>query len=1459
MKLSVCCIVGLGLALAAVAEKVDSTYIMPVTATRPYSTAQYWLSTKPAKEGGVLTFANQTADCKSFFNLDTGSLTFGGIDFGNGGFMINGSAFTLAGDGCLRTSNETGCFIATPVTLPGGTTMTKRGKGKLTFTTGISGAGKLVVAEGTVISQDGEHFMTEGDLDIRTGHISWYQPATSGDVAVGCGNVTFGPDRAQIVVTKGEVTSYVATMKSLSRNPAGGFLELRTSGTIATLGEAEKFLVEGRASDDGTYVDASVVSRGEGNIGDELSFLRYDAEKGFVPAETAPFVEGQSADGMVAVITEDTVVRANTAVSALKIENGAQLTIASGVTLTVGDGVHPAGVIWSGTGLRVRSGDANAYCWKGSGKLQFAEGADGLIYYNGSMANGSSSWTGAPCVYLDGLAIAGDRGVTFAGVGNNNRDYGTFSIRDSSVVAWTGGTHVLGIRLHVNDNGSMKKLPSPVYVLGDMAHSCGGEIRQNNAGPFAQDFYLGGQGVGWGTSHCGVFDWGGSPSATFTGRVTLLNDALFTHDNKGGGADGNGNCVFKGGLSGPGALISHPDGHSRTDVAGPADFTGGYKMENMNHGFYVTGPNGNPGLGPIVSTAAAAPVEFRRLDGMVASNDFALAGSMDFTSCTNVAFLGQVTAAGSRIFGDLTLGCGTAGVSLGLLDLQDCAPVFTAAEPHGVIRLGAEGGDLDCRAVTFADGADGQPLDVEKVASDTVTVSSLGGTGAVRVRAGTLSLSTNLLSLAGCAYHLDASDAPSFTFDDGGNVTKWTSSAGLAMTFSAASETATATRTDELNGRKVVTFTRDASNVKLSSRLLGDKTALQRTVIFVVRPRDNAVNAGLFGVKDGDRGLRTSGSTSWNVYPAQGGAFASGALYVNGAFSSNGAYANNTWMLVTAVHAATPTTCPVEFIPALGAYVTYDANRAFNGDLAEVVAFPGILSDDVRKAWENALAAKWGLATPHPDFTPSGTSGFSGASIDVSVGATFDLNGRSATVGSLSGAGTIANSSSNPVTLTVTDDNAFAGRVVGPVTIVVKEASTAVCELKGGASLVADGAAVRLGTANGGIVTDGLVYWLDASKPETVQTNAAGLVTNWLCRAGTIASFSNPGKVNSPKSEPLLPPTYVPSADVFGGRPAVRFVDGPGSGGVGTNVLKSTSSGTVRTVIFVGRFDSLKNPSSGNIGFWTTTKGEAGFFPLNRNDSNFTLRTFTGTTFHRYGYLQQAVGIDTVTGEEVFYDHTQALTESEFRVPNKFVLVSELDDSADNFGSYTDRSFYLGCGYHGAWLGWFGEVLAYDRCLTAEEVKTMQEYLMDKWLRAAPYVEERPVVSADGGIGLANGGSIDFGGAAATVKTLGGGGTVSNFASLEVTDGFVFNVANGEVEKLTVDGDLMIGSSAVATFLNGDTLDRTRAPQSALEVTGQVTGGSLTTAEGLPRQWLWTRMGERLWCLCKRGLLLFFK
>ena len=1458
------------MAVETLAAKVDGTFIQPLTSDHKYSDALKWLGQKPAADGGFLTFANQTSGCTKTLTLDKAGVTLGGIDFGSGSFNVNGEALTLTGDGVLRSTDATGSFLNSEVVFADGATMTKRGKGKMSFKK-LRGNGKLVIAEGTVVSQDGEHFLGGCDLEIRTGHVSWYQPTASGDVDLSSGNLTFGPDRAQIVVTKGDVTSYKATFASLNRSSAGGFLELRLDNNISALGESEKILVKDRPSD-GAYVDASVVSRGQGNIGDMLRFLRYDAEKGFVPAETAPFVEGQSADGKVAVITEDTIVRANTAVSALQIENGAQLTVASGVTLTVGDGVHPAGVIWSGTGLRTQS--SGAYYWKGPGKLQFAEGADGIIYYNGSMANGSSSWTGAPCVYIDGLVVAGNRGVTFAGVGNDNRDYGTFSVRQAAAVGWTGGTHILGIRIHVNEQNALTKLPGPIYVLGDMGHNCGAQLRHNFGATLSQEFFLGGRGVGWAISHGGAFNCGGSPSVKFSGLVTLLNDTFVAFDNKAGTADGNGNLVFGGGLTGPGAIVYYSENsHSRVDLAGPADFEGGIASAalGVNHGVYVTGPTAGTGLGPISTLNDKTPVGFRRLDGTVASNDFSVAGTMDFTDCTNVTFLGEVVSGAAKLNDGVTVACGKKGVAFGQMAVAGPAKI-TAGEDGGLVRLGAAD-DLDCAMIDFADGPDGRRLDIEVDAGEgrVVTIYNATNSGSIRVKAGTLRLSNDVFARKPCAVRMDAGDGSSILTDEDGGVTNWTSIADApAFSFPRDAGYAAPTRTEELNGRKVLTFTRSDESISQSARLKGSSTSLQRTAIFVVRPQGNAANSGLFGVYDKDYGLRMSSKTHWNVYfKADGtieqyGAFSSKALYVNGV-QTWGDCTDGAWQIVTAIHADEPTMCPIEFRPALGAYVSYDKNRAFNGDLAEVVLFPGGLGDDERKAWENALAEKWGLPTPHPGFEPTAANVLGGKSaLDVGVGATFDLNGVDATVESLSGAGTIVNSSSRAAKLTVTGANSFAGKVVGKVTLVNGAAATAVSEFSDGATLAANGATVTLGTANGGIVTDGLVYWLDAMKSDTILIDDSGAVTSWVSRAGTVERFHNPGTVKHGNFKNGTAPMRYDAAAVRG-RPGVYFgyPEGSEHSGGGSNVLVATSTATKRTVILVGQMDGS---AVGQSGFWQSGASESGFYITSGSYSGGIcyLRTYTGTTYHRYGYLQHALGIDTKTGEELFYDHTMTPSSSgDFPCPSAFIIVSELDDDANNFASYKNATDYLGVGYHKGYVGWLCEVLAYDRCLTADEVRIMEGLLMDKWMRGtptAPYVEERPVLAAGSGLAVTGGGSVDCGGAALTLSTFGGNdGSVSNYASLEVTDKFVFDVVGGEIKKLTVDGDLTIGSQAVAMFLNADTLDRSKSIQPALEVTGTVSGGSLATAEGLPRKWTWSRLGDKIWEVCKNGLLLFVR
>ena len=59
-------------------------------------------------------------------------------------------------------------------------------------------------------------------------------------------------------------------------------------------------------------------------------------------------------------------------------------------------------------------------------------------------------------------------------------------------------------------------------------------------------------------------------------------------------------------------------------------------------------------------------------------------------------------------------------------------------------------------------------------------------------------------------------------------------------------------------------------------------------------------------------------------------------------------------------------------------------------------------------------------------------------------------------------------------------------------------------------------------------------------------------------------------------------------------------------------------------------------------------------------------------------------------------------------------------------------------------------------------------------------------------------------------------------------------------------------------IVNGDTLSDATPNQPALQVTGTVTGGRLSEAEGLSGNWRWTRSGN-LWSVVKSGLLVIFR
>ena len=1439
-----------GMALSAQAAAVDGTWIQPLNDNYSMSTAAYWQHAAVANGGGSVKFINQNGHNKTLSN-NVGTLTWNNVDLGASVFTLAGQPVVITGDSILTATSTPGAKFTNDVSFASGATVTKRGAGTVTFCNKVSApSATLTLAEGKLVSTAADAFLTDAALNLRTGLFEW-QPAVAADAAlsVSAGALAYGPDRAHVKVTKGNAASYAVTFASLARVD-GGFLDLQLTDGIAALGETEKFLVAGRASDVG-FIDASVISRGAGATGDAINFLVYDAEKGFLPAETAAFVEGQAADGKVAVISSDTTVSQDTAVSALLVENGAELTIASGVTLTVGDGVHPAGVIWRATGLA----SGTIKYWNGPGTLAFKAGSAGYFYFNGCSTQESPNWTVTGRLYLQGnFKLAGTAGMTFAGAANVQKDYGTIRFV-TDATGWTGGTSVLGVRLQMESAAIFRNLSSPVRVLGDASQRLGGQLRQNNIATLAQDFTFAGPGVQLtSTSHSGFINWGGSPYVNFDGRITLANDAAMNHDNKPGTA-GTGSLTARGGITGPGGLTLNVN--ARLDLAGPCDYTGKTTLADASTGLYITGPNGTPGLGPVVSTASKTPVvTFRRIDGLVASNDFTSVGGAVFTAVTNISFLGTVDFAKAEFCEGMTLGCGTNTVNFGVI--SQAGINVTAAADGGALTVGREGTDFQLEA-HLTDGAHGERLGLVKTTSDTVTLypgtEAATYTGPTSVRAGTLRLVDDPFLSGSLAYWLDADAASTIVTDGDGRVTRWTSKAGIAglafvpPTGSASFPYCGPTVSEAaINGRNALMFEADAEHfprLAATNTVSGGGLATvdQKTVFILTRPRRTGVsinNTFIFYGWNGIIGQRC-GAAGWDVRgpddgtgetfdtthglrldgvqrPGEGENWATMYLYHDAVqqiltmrhehdfvvVNSYGTYRGNS-----------------RIVPSIGGGANYgdgvSFSRSFHGDIAEVIAFNRLLSEAEMRRVENYLAEKWGIAQPHAETGTLPAAISPATTLSVSQDATFDLNGVDTTVAGLEGYGFVTNSSETAATLTVTDRNAFAGTVAGNVTLVDKSASTAAnCALRDGASLVVDGGRTSFGLHGDMPVTNGIAYWVDASHPETVQTNAEGHVTNWTCRAGTVASFrcrpSDYVKCGGQNYTYTAPERYDEAA--FNGKPAVYF---GGNATDGTNHMVSSSTTTMRTLFLVCKVDGRAGSQQGFLDVGNT---ERGIMVNEANTTRFVLRPYTGTTYHKYGYLLHVIGEDGT-----FRDYTATPNTTTFNVPNTFILSAQCDETSGAFADYQNKTYYLGRGWHRGVRAWFGEVIGYERLLSEAEVADVEAYLKKKWFTVGPAEGGLPALAEDTSVTLKNGGAIDLGGAAATVDSLytdASGGSLAGDVTLTGTLTVDFEGATSLAAPLAVDGDVTVTGARVE-FLNFTNIV-TDTWQPFLTATGAATG-----------------------------------
>ena len=267
---------------------------------------------------------------------------------------------------------------------------------------------------------------------------------------------------------------------------------------------------------------------------------------------------------------------------------------------------------------------------------------------------------------------------------------------------------------------------------------------------------------------------------------------------------------------------------------------------------------------------------------------------------------------------------------------------------------------------------------------------------------------------------------------------------------------------------------------------------------------------------------------------------------------------------------------------------TAPITTAVNSDVAEVLVYNTALTDAERKQVEAYLSYKWLGINPNANLLPTGTA------LNISSGATLDLNSASQTVGSLSGQGTVLLGNGN-LTVNSTADSTFAGTISGNGGLV-----------KSGANkLTLTGTSSFTGpiTVSGGTLQGNL-----ATLPTAISLSSNGNVTFDLAADTTyalpITGAGSMTKLGNNKMTLTGANTYTGTTTVDGGTLQGSLANIPGAVALANN----------SSVIFDQATDaSLAQPVSGS---GSLTKTGAGTMTVDANVS------YTGDTVIEQGTLK---------------------------------------------------------------------------------------------------------------------------------------------------------------------------------------------------------------------------------------------
>ena len=1365
-----------------------------------------WQNGVVASDGGVATFlfagnVEQTVD----------GLTLKGVDFTTCATpYFYGKALTLTGDDAfLKGSvyNVNGVWnTCTPrVELQlqgtGANTVTKTGGANYILIHPITSIGTLVLDDGslTMTNSAGGTFLTDASVVLRAGTADWAPVLSAGrtataSLATGAGaTLSYGTGSGWISVNKGAGDCATLTVGPLAREP-NGVLTLRPKSGVAALGKTEIIKSTMPPAMVNGMVDASIVARDETADSKPYYFLAYDAEKGFVPATYTEGLEGGPAS--IAHVTEDTVVTKDTHVHALVIENRANLVVSNGVTLTIGDGVHPAAIIFN----TPTSPNNTYYTFAGEGTIDFGS-SEGILYHStGSSGRG---------VYLS-TKITGGKDVSLV-----SGDGGAFSFYclNGAYCQWQGSTHVSGCRLWYQNPDALPS-GSDVYLHGG-ERLFSAQLLPNYS--LSQHLHLKGRGPRK-TDDIGAFYT--QVGLSLNGPVTLDGDSEFYLIR-----DSNGNVMtttFNQPVDGPGGIVFSSFG---TAVFNATNTFAGTLTQSGNCTLRINAA-GTFGQGPVMQTHGTGVIHLNTRDYVV-TNALSSAGTVKFDATTTALNSGankltsKVVPAGASFLGPTalnkvalttatTLGVG-ANVAVAETSGETGETVLHGAAEESVLTLGGNAADQTFTA-QLTDGAG--RLSVVKDGDNAVTFQGAKTyTGATTVRAGTLRLEPDLLKSDDVAYWLDATKSETITRDEAGVVTAWASANGNGVSFTATTRNPSYSETDMggLPGILFETTNKDSDY----DYLMANATCQQRTVFIATTTHNWSGDLpGIFGCHNSDFGQRYQGG-QWRTDSSSYTFITKGSseIGVNGVMGT-GRFSKNVNYVLTMMHGDdTAKSTGSVFIPCLGGY---SSNGRYGGSYGEVIAFKRILTEAERKTVENYLAKKWGVnangfhadVVAEPLLAPE-------TALEISARGTFDLNGADVTVASLSGEGRIVNTSTTPATLRVTGACDFRGVLDGDVALVRTgtAGTTLALDLRGASRLELDGGTADLSAYTPTPPRAGLLYWLDASRPETVLRDASGVVTNWRNRVTGCGVSNGFFKVWGE-------PTYTTSAAGFNGKPALHFV-------TADNLVSPVDTDT-RTVFYVACADGTQTMNTGTFG---TYNKDYGF----RYTSQSSLNAGTGSGWAYVGdYLRVNGTLKT------------SLTDGNLSVPNKkpYVLVCRLGDfhqaipSLSRVGRNTLNK-YIG---NGGATEWMAEVIAYDRALSDDEILSVEKYLMDKWVNnvsATVPAENATLANGTGGLVLAGGAALSGG------LNLGDGRLVVKVDAL------------GRVETVSVDGNLVLGTGATLE-IDDYTKAEKGTRHTVLSVSGDVTGDfSGTNLSG--KRWKLRRQGATWYLYTADGTVIIFQ